>query len=114
MMETNLDNWDPDDLAPRLAEANWRKIRNALKMPAMALETCLRGEVGLPPSQRARMALDSAESAEYGENSARNEAKVTRQLAKLTDQEIEMLETALRVIDPSETLLEDFRGMTPA
>jgi hypothetical protein len=116
-METELDDlaaeWEPDDLAPRLAEANPRALRNAARMGAKPLETYLRGVVGRPPQHRPAVLLDSQDSADYGDRIARTEGKVTRMLSRLTEPEIEALMAALLAIDPSETLMQDLRGMVP-
>jgi hypothetical protein len=109
-METD---WEPDDLAPRLALAKGAALRTTAKQGPQALETYLRGVVGHPPQQRRPVDLDSQDSADLGTLLADSEERVTRLLDRMSEEELDLMEVVLLKIDPSGILAEEFRGMAP-
>lgn len=115
-LDEELPQWEDGDLAPRLLTIPLPALRSALQAGPDRLETYLRGEVGPPPSddQRETLELDSQMLAEHAMGASDANHAATRMLAQLSEEERDQIEAALLRMDPSETLMWEFRGLRPS
>lgn len=104
--------WTHEDLAPRLTRLPPSAAKAAIR--AGSLESFLRAEFGSPPEEGDPPMLDSPEAADEMNAWIDAEEKAEAWLRELSEEEREALFLGLETLDPSGTLAERARNLSPS